>query len=116
MGVDFLKRIGKSFHKALDRGEVALRTPNLMSSNVQCANRSALGHVVKDASIVTGETVIIRRLCDKLVAQRGSEVVIEFDAPPADYAKHLREGADVAIGEVTNVHPLSKTVEVSLCE
>ena len=29
MGTDFLNRMKKSFHRALDRGEVALRTPTL---------------------------------------------------------------------------------------
>ncbi len=115
MGVDFLKRIGRSFHKALDRGEVALRTPQLLGARVQCVNRSARGQVVNDATIITGETVIIRLRGDKLVGQHGTEVVIEFDAPPADFASHVRDGAGVEIGEVTKVHPLSGTVEVSFC-
>jgi hypothetical protein len=116
MGVDFLKRVGKSFHKALDRGAVALRTPQLMGARVQCVNRSALGQVVNDAAIVTGETVIIRLRGDRLVCQRGTEVVIRFDTPPADFANHVRDGAGVEIGEVTKVHPLSGTVEVSFCD
>jgi len=116
MGVDFLKRVGKSFHRALDRGAVALRTPSLLDADVTCVNRTARGSIQKQAKLEQNERVIVRDIEGRLVAQRGNEVVLVFDKPPADYAAHVRKGAGVAIGEITVVHPISQTAEVSICE
>ncbi len=116
MGVDFLNRIKKSYHRALDRRAVALRTPTMLDADVTCVNRTARGTIKNAAKLCEGEQVIIREIEGKFVAQRGHEVVVELENPPADYTDRILRAGGIAEGAVTVVNPISQTAEVSFCK
>lgn len=116
MGVDFLNRMKKSYHRSLDRRAVALRTPTLLDADVTCVNRTARGKIRNNAKLCEGESVMIREIEGKFVAQRGHEPVVELEKPPADYTDRIRRGGGIAEGTVTVINPISQTAEVSFCE
>jgi hypothetical protein len=118
MGTDFLKRINKSFHRALDQGEVALRTPTLLTPSIGGVSRTARAKICKKADIATGERVMVRMIEGRVVGQREGEVeiVLEFTDPPAECVERLNQCGGIEIGQVSVVHPISEAVEVEFIE
>ena len=58
MGVDFLKRANKSFHRALDRREVELRTPTLFTSDIPSLARSASADICRQRKSEGGRPAV----------------------------------------------------------
>jgi predicted RNA-binding protein with EMAP domain len=116
MGIDFLRRTAPSFHRALDRQAVALRTPTLFTSDIPSVARTASADICGGSQVEIGERVLLRLMNDKLVAQRDNLVVAEFANPPREYVSRIQRGAGVGLGEVKAVRVLSGEVEVALCE
>lgn len=118
MGTDFLKRIGKSFHRALDKGEVALRTPTLLTPSIGGVSRTARANICKKADVATGERILVRVIEGRVVGQREGEVevVLEFTEPPAECVERLNQCGGIEIGQVSVVHPISKAVEVEFLD
>jgi hypothetical protein len=116
MGIDFLRRSAPSFHRALDRQAVALRTPTLFTSDVASVARTASAEVCAGERIQAGEHLLLRIMNEKLIAQRDNLVVAEFTNPPREFVSRIQNGAGVELGEVKAVRVLSGEVEVAFCE
>ena len=116
MGVDFLRRCAPSFHRALDRQMIALRTPTLFSSDISCVARTADANICKGCQIEVAERLLLRIQGEKLVAQRDNMVVAEFSNPPSEYFTRIQMSGGVELGEVKAVRPLSGVAEVAFCE
>jgi len=116
MGVDFLRRVAKSFDRALDKQAVELRTPTLFTHGIKNSQRSALASLDGDISVNTGEQLFVRLLNAELVAQKGTLVVGVFRSPPDNFSDVVKQSGGICIGEVKTMHPFSRTAEVSLCE
>lgn len=116
MGTDFLKRVGPSFHRALDRREVELRTPTLFSTDIPCVSRMASAQIADGVKLQAGEKVLVRYVDQKLVVQRGQALVGEFPAPPAEYLNRVVGGACIEQAEVKVVHSISGTAEIAFCD
>lgn len=116
MGVDFIKKAAPTFHKALDRRAVDLRTPTLFNRDIPSVARSASAEICRGSRFTPGEKVHLRILNNKLIAQRDNVVVAEFRAPPAEFFNQVQAGAGIERGMVKAVHDLSQTVEIGFCE
>ena len=116
MGLVFIKKGAPSFHKALDRRAVELRTPTLFNRDTPSVSRSASAEIRKGCTITLGEKIFLRILNRKLIAQHDNMVVAEFSAPPAEFFGQVESGAGIAKGVVKAVHDLSQTVEIGFCE
>ena len=116
MGLDFIKKAAPTFHKALDRRAVELRTPTLFNRDIPAVARSASAEISRGCKFTSGEKVLLRILKGKLIAQRDNTVVAEFPAPPAEFIKQVQAGAGIEKGVVKAVHELSQTVEIGFCD
>jgi hypothetical protein len=116
MGLDFIKKAAPTFHKALDRRAVELRTPTLFNRDIPALCRSASAEICKGANLALGEKVHLRILNKKLVALRINIVVAEFAAPPAEFFERVNTAGGIGKGVVTAVHELSETAEIGFCE
>jgi hypothetical protein len=116
VGIDFLKKTAPSFHRALDRRAVELRTPTLFSDDVPTVSRTACAELRDGATMTIGEHALLRIVGDKLVVQRDNFVVAEFPSAPGDFLARVQSGAGVEIGEVMAVRSISGEVEISLCD
>lgn len=116
MGLDFIKKAAPTFHKALDRRAVELRTPNLFSRDIPSVSRSASAEICSGSHFMPGDKVYLRILGKKLIAQRDNGVVAEFPSPPAEFLNHIEAGSGIAKGEVKVIHALSQTIEIEICE
>ncbi len=116
MGVDFIKKAAPTFHKALDRRAVELRTPTLFNCDRPSVARFASAKICEGSSLKPGEKVHLRIHNNKLIAQRDTVVVAEFHAAPAEFFNQVQAGAGIEKGVVKAVHDLSQTVEIGFCD
>lgn len=116
MGVDFVKKAAPNFTRALDRGALRLRTPDLFSRDIPLVARSASASICGGVQVDLTDRVIIRQSANGLVLQRGNAVIAHFHNPPSEFVSFVRSGAGVAQGEIKAVRPISQTVEVGFCE
>lgn len=113
MGVDFLKRTAPSFHRALDREAVALRTPSLLTSNVPVLSRTVCADITASMP-APGEVVLLRLIKDEVMVQRDNRVIGRVSAPPQDFIERMRRGAAVEAAAVKTARPLSCQVELAI--
>ena len=116
MGLDFIRKAAPTFHKALDRRAIELRTPTLFNRDTPSVARSASAEVCRGTRFTPGDKVHLRILGEKLIAQRDNVVVAEFAAPPAEFLNRVQAGAGIEKGVVKAVHDLSETVEIGFCD
>jgi hypothetical protein len=112
MGLDFIRKAAPSFHRALDRRAVDLRTPSLFVRDIPVVARSASAEICHGSRFKLGERLLLRVIANKLVAQRDNLVVAEFPSPPAEFLNQVQSGAGVGQGEVRAIHKLSDRVEI----
>jgi hypothetical protein len=108
-----LYRASKTFNRALDKREVELRTPTLLSPQILAANRTICGDAAQGVTIKEGDQLILRVVESRLVAQRDNRIVAEFANPRNEDVERIRTSC-IEIGHVTSVNVLSSTVEVSV--
>jgi hypothetical protein len=116
VGLDFIRKTAPSFHRALDRRAIDLRTPKLFGRDIPFVARTASADICGEARVEPGEKVILRVIKDKVIAQRDNLVIAECPNPPAEFVTRLQAGAGVGEGEIKSFQPLSKTVEIGFCE
>ena len=115
MGLDFIRKAGKSFRKNLDQSLVDLGTPNLFSREPNCQPRSYVAMVGAAVKLGIGEILSVR-LCDgKIVAQKGMDIVAEFETPPEELLEAIRASWGEAYGTVQDVHDMANTAEITVC-
>jgi hypothetical protein len=115
MGVDFIRRAAKSFHKGLDRSRIDLGTPDLFTRQPNCESRAYAATIRGDRRLSPGEDLSVRFHDGKIVAQKGMDVVADFNAPPAELVEALKESYGEACGTVQEVYEIADTVEITVC-
>ena len=115
MGSEFLKKTGRTNAKSLDRGRIELSTPDLFTRTPNEQPRSVVAKLEGGAALKCGEKVIIEPSGNALNAVVGNRTLaVVKDAPP-DVVSEITGSCGVARGEVSKVHTLSNTVELTLC-
>lgn len=115
MGIDFIRKAAKSFHKGLDRSRLELTTPDLFTRQLGCQPRAYVVTIKTNRKLISGEELSVRFRNGKIVAQRGMDVVAEFDSPPEELIEALQESYGEACGTVIEVYDIAETAEISVC-
>ena len=115
MGLDFVRRAAKSFHKGLDQSRIDLGTPGLFTRRPGCEPRAYAATIQVNRKLSPGEDLSVRFRNGKVVAQRGMDVVAEFDSPPVDLVEALKKSYGEACGTVTEVYDIADTAEIIVC-
>lgn len=115
MGVDFIRRAAKSFHKGLDQSRIDLGTPDLFTRKPDCEQRAYAATIRPNRKLSPGEDLSVRFHDEKIVAQRGMDVVAEFDAPPAELMEALEDSYGEACGTVQKVYEIADMAEITVC-
>ena len=115
MGMDFLRKAAKSFHKGLDQSRVELGTPDLLTRQPDCEPRAYAASIRANGTLRPGEDLSVRLQGGRIVAQRGMDIVAEFDSPPTELVKALNESFGEACGTVTHVYDIANTAEITIC-
>jgi len=115
MGADFIRDAAATFKKSWDRGLVRLGTADLFTQQPTCAPRVVDADLVANASIRAGETLVIRKVGNRLVAARGLSEVAYLTNPPADVVKAIEASCGIAKGVVEHVHDDAGVAEIAVC-
>ena len=115
MGLDFIRKAAKPFHEGLDRSRIDLATPGLFTRQPDCEARTYAATIRPNRQLVPGEDLNVRFHDSKIVAQRGMDIVAEFDTPPAELVDALKESYGEACGTVREVYEIADTAEIAVC-
>jgi hypothetical protein len=116
MGLDFIRATTPSFNRALDRRLVEMHSPKLFARDMPIVSRTASADICGAAKVAADEKVLLRVIKDKVIVQRENLVIAECTNPPTEFVAHLRAGAGVAEGEIKSLQPISRTVEIGICD
>jgi hypothetical protein len=115
MGVDFIRRAARSFHKGLDRRRIELATPTLFTQQPAAAPRTYAAHVRSGETLTTGEKLGVRLDGDCVVAMRGLDLIATIKSPPADLLAALSASHGEAYGVVHQMHDIAHVAEITVC-
>ena len=115
MGLDFIRKAAKSFHKGLDQSRIDLCTPGLFSHRPDREPRAYAARIRANRTLTPGEDLCVRFHHGMIVAQRGLDIVAIFDAPPPELVEALTESYGEACGTVRVVYEIAETAEISVC-
>jgi len=115
MGIDFVRKAARSFHKGLDRRRIELATPNLFTQQPASTPRSYAANLRSGKSLSEGEKLGVRLDGDRVVAMRGLDPVATFDSPPTELVKALTASHGEACGVVKQVYGMAQTAEIDVC-
>lgn len=115
MGLDFVRKAAKSFHKGLDQSRIDLCTPDLFTQWPDREPRTYAATIRPNCRLTPGEDLCVRFHGRKIVAQRGMDIVAEFDAPPAELVEALKNSWGEACGTVQEVYQIADTAEITVC-
>lgn len=114
MGLDFLKRAGKSFQKGWDRGRDELATPDLFTRHPECRNRFVVAKPHGGQSLSAGEKLILQKDGSRLIVCRAASPVATVLDLPQDLAHAIHESGGYACGYVERVHARSGVADISI--
>ena len=115
MGLDFICKAAKPFRKGLDQSRIDLATPDLFTRKPDCEPRAYVVAIQENRQLRPGEDLGVRFQGSKVVAQRGTDIVAEFDSPPEELVEALKESYGEACGTVTEVYEIAETAEITVC-
>lgn len=115
MGVDFIRKAAKSFHKGLDRSRIDLRTPDLFTRLPDCEPRTYAATIRANRELRSGEDLCVRLEGDQVVARRGMDTIAQIDSLPADLVEALQQSYGEACGTVREVHEIADIAEITVC-
>lgn len=115
MGVDFVRKAAKSFHKGLDRARIELATPDLFTQQPNCEPRSYVAEIFPGKKLNPGEEVGVHHQDGKIVVIKGLEPVANFLMPTAELLQGLEDSYDEAYGTVEEVYEDAGIAEITVC-
>lgn len=115
MGLDFIRRAARSFHKGLDHRRIELATPTLFMQQPSCAPRTYAASLRDGKTLTTGEKLGVRLDGQRVVAMRGLDPVATINSPPAELMNALSASHGEACGIVHQVHDIAQVAEISVC-
>lgn len=115
MGLDFIRNAAKSFRKGLDQSRIDLCTPNLFTQLPECEPRGYTVKIRSNRRLRPGEDLCVRFHNGKIVAQRGMDIIAEFNAPPSELVAALKESYGEACGNVREVYEIADMAEITVC-
>ena len=115
MGVDFIKRTARAFHKGLDRRRIEAAIPKLFTQQPTSIPRTYAAQLRGGQKLNTGERVGVRLDGEHVLALRGLDPVATINNPSAELVQALSAGHGEASGIVQQVHDMARMAEIFVC-
>ena len=115
MGVDFIKRTARAFHKGLDWRRIEAAIPKLFTQQPTAIPRTYAARLCSGQKLNTGEKVGVRREGEHVLAMRGLDLVATINSPSPELLEALSVGHGEASGVVQQVHDMARTAEIAVC-
>lgn len=115
MGLDFIRKAAKSFHKSLDQSRIDLGTPDLFTRALECAPRAYAMRIRTGSQLRVGEDLSVRAHDGQVVAQRGMDIVGQLSDPSAELKEALQASHGEAYGTIKEIYEIAETAEITVC-
>jgi hypothetical protein len=115
MGIEFVRKAAKSFHKGLDRRRMELATPDLFTRHPSIAPRSYAATLRTDHTAMAGEKLGVRLEGQDIFVLRGLDRIAVFNSPPIELKDALHASHGEACGHILQVHAMAGIVEIAIC-
>jgi hypothetical protein len=115
MGLDFVRKVAKSFHKGLDRDRIGLATLDLFTQYPTFAQRAYAATVHDGQRVSAGDELSVRLEGEQVVLLRGLDLVATVDIPSVELKEALSSSYGEACGTVLQVHTMAHMAEVRVC-
>jgi hypothetical protein len=115
MGVDFIKRTARAFHKGLDRRRIEAAIPTLFTQHPTPVPRTYAAQLCSGQKLTTGEKLGVRLHGEHVLAMRGVDPVATITRPSVELLEALAAGHGEASGVVQQVHDMARMAEISVC-
>jgi hypothetical protein len=115
MGLDFVRRAARSFHKGLDRRRIELGTPTLFTQEPTVVPRTYAASLRNGQTLKIGDKLGVHLDGDQVLAMRGLSTVATINAAPADLLNALSESHGEACGIVQQVYDIACVAEIQIC-
>jgi len=115
MGLDFIRRAARSFHKGLDRRRIELATPTLFTQQPASAPRTYAANLRSGQTLTAGEKLGVRLDGQQVLAMRGLDPVATINSPPAELMDALSASYGEACGVVQEVYDIAHVAEITVC-
>jgi hypothetical protein len=115
MGVDFLGRTKKTFHKSWDQARSRLFTSDLFLQIPDCAGHSAVFDLMGELNVKQGDLVTVEKVGGILVARHCLREVGRAANPPVEILKAVEDSCGVAKGTIHQIYAGAAVAEISLC-
>jgi hypothetical protein len=115
VGVDFIRKTARSFHKGLDKRRIELATPGLFTQQPVPAPRTYAAKLSSGEKLKPGEKLGVRLDGEQVLAVRGLDQVATFTSPSAELVQALSATHGEAAGVVQQIHDIARVAEISVC-
>jgi len=115
MGIDFIKRTARTFHKGLDWRRIEAAIPRLFTQQPASIPRTYAAQLCAGQKINSGEKLGVRLDGQHVLAMRGLDLVATINSPSAELLKALSDGHGEASAVVHQVHDMARMAEISVC-
>ena len=116
MGIEFLEKKGATIRKSWNGGARRLAAPDLFTKHPECVTRSVTGEPAPGAQLKAGERLRLECMDQKLLAYRGTTVVVVCEHPAPDLLAAIHDTGGCAVGKMGKMRKRSNTVEIEVKE
>src|ERR1700741_667489 len=107
MGLDFIRRVARSFKKSWTGGATALSQPTLFTKYPECRSRSVVASIDDGASLEIGGAYAVHVDGRSLCLVKETAKVATAHTPPPDLFSAIKDSGGCALGRVSKINPLS---------
>jgi len=112
MGLDFLEKTAKPFHRSCQKGFDSFKRAYLFDPAVAPTERSFLAHVGNTSDLDEGLELVLRLTGNEIAVYREEREVGRCDNPPPSLTDKLRQSQGLAVGRLEALHSLSSSIDV----
>jgi hypothetical protein len=115
MGSEWERKRAAGFKKQLDKGLLALGTPDLFTQQPARAPRVVAANIIANVSIKAGQDLIIQKIGDRLAVMCGLKEIGQLSNPHAEIISAVQTSFGVAKGTIQVFHEEASVAEISIC-
>lgn len=116
MGTEFLQKKGATIKKSWNGGARRLAAPDLFTKHPECVTRSVTGDVAQGSQVKRGEILRLECAGEKLLAYRGTELVVTCERAPPDLVAAMQDTGGCALTQAVKIRKRSNTAELQVKE
>jgi len=115
MGLEFIRKVAKTFHKGLDNSRIELCTPDLFKKQPQKQPRLYTATICGKRKLHQGDKLIVKMQNSNVVTLIGIDIVAKLDKPTDELIEAINNSYGEACGTVEETYDIADKIEITVC-